>query len=252
MRIATVGSCLSKRTAKYVFFAHVANAVYHNRSDRLLETLLSSGENLKTHDAVCSLMNISKIDAGEFSRSNILRNQSKEGFGLHRLKHGINFSQALSSDKFDMVLIDNFMDIAARTYRLPTGDVYFCRYPKGRVPKGFVLGNRLTPEESAANFCKIVDVIRKAQPDAQIIFIHFPVNNYPVEKQGWANVFLQSLKLAADVQIIPPRPVVPHYPHKEPQHFRSSEYVRYAIHVMLLHVWWRLRRLWKKSRGGAS
>lgn len=251
MRVATVGSCLSRKTARYILSADVVNSVYHNRSDRLLEALVSSGTRLISHDDLCTLLNIGvahRRDGREFSMGNILHNQSADGFGLHCLPAGAPFHETLASSRFDLILIDNFMDISARLYGVPDGDRYFCRYPKGKVPEGLVLGSRLTPQESAANFSRIVDVLRMAQPGAQIVFLHFPVNNYPAERQGWADAFLEALVLPEDVQVIRPRPVTPRYPDREPQHFQRWEYRRYAAQVMLLRARWWLERLWRKDK----
>lgn len=245
MRIATVGSCLSRQTARAVPFSRILNSVYHNRSDRLLETLLASGENLKPHDELCRLLKIDPGEDGEFAAANLLRNQSAEGFGAHRLPDHAPFHKTLASACFDMILVDNFMDLGARLYQIADAAPCFCRYPRAQAPAGHTLGRRLAPEESADNFRQILSLLRSAQPAAQIVFIHFPTGNYPKARQDRANAFLECLKVPDGVQVIRPRAVRPRFADREPQHFRRSEYWRYAMEVLSLRARWRWQRAWR-------
>lgn len=248
MRIATVGSCLSRQTAKVIPRGRIVNAVYHNRSDQLLKILQSSGRDLKAHKDLCSLLKVRSVrqrgDA-EFSVSNVLHNQSSEGFGMHLVPEGRPFHETLFSTAFDLILVDNYMDTGARLYDLPDAKI-FCHFPaKERANKGFDLDSRLTPEQSAANFREILEFLRGAQPDAQIVFMHFPLNNYPPAKQDWAAHFLDNLTVPDRIQVVGPRRPIARERGKHPQHFKMWEYRRYAAQVTLLRARWWLRNIWR-------
>lgn len=249
MLIATIGSCLSRNITERLIGRRVLNSVYHCRSDRLVDILSTGGAHLRPLDELCERMAVGRAEAGEFSRSNLLRNQSAEGFGRHKLPDGMPLHQSLVQERFDLILIDSFMDVGARLYRLPGGERYFCRYLKSQVPEGFRLGRRLTPQESASNFREIVALLHAAQPSAHIVFIHFPVNNYPPgRKAEWAREFEETLDLPPYADVIALRDARPRHRGIEPQHFHFTEYVRYAARVLALHGRWRVARLLGRKR----
>ncbi len=249
MRVATLGSCLSRNTAKFLIGARIVNSVYHNRSDSLFETLSTGGQDLKPLEELCRILSANRTETGEFAPSSLLRNQSAEGFGRHRMPDGTPFHQSLLEARFDLILIDNFMDLGGRLYRVPNGEKFFCRYAKSEIPAGLKLDKLLTPEESAAKFVQIVELLHAVQPVAHIVFIHFPTHNYPAgKKQEWAGRFADELRLPPYADIIAPRPARPLHEGKEPQHFRAMEYRRYAAYVRALHIRHRFMRLLKREK----
>ncbi|WP_380704852.1 hypothetical protein [Shinella pollutisoli] len=246
MLIATIGSCLSRNITDCLIGSRVLNSVYHNRSDRLVDILSTGGTKLKPLDELCERMAVGRTETGEFSPPNLLRNQSAEGFGRHRLPDGIPFHRSLVEKRFDLILIDNFMDLGARLYRLPGGERYFCRYTRSQVPAGFRLGRRLTPQESASNFREVVTLLRAAQPSAHIVFIHFPINNYPAgRKAEWARQLDEVLDLSPYADVLALKEARPRYPDGEPQHFHFTEYMRYAARILALHGRHRFPRLFR-------
>jgi len=248
MLIATIGSCLSRNITDCLIGTRVLNSVYHGRSDRLVDILSTGGAKLRPLDELCELMAVGRTETGEFSPPNLLRNQSAEGFGRHRLPDGIPFHRALVEERFDLILVDNFMDLGARLYRLPSGERYFCRYSRSQVPAGFRLGRRLTPQESAANFREVVTLLHAAQPSAHIVFVHFPVNNYPPgRKAEWARQLDEVLDLPSYADVIALRDARPRHGGSEPQHFHFIEYARYAAQVLALHGRRRVARLFGRG-----
>lgn len=76
------------------------------------------------------------------------------------------------------------MHHSAKLYRAPLGS-YFCRYNGFEPPNGLRLKRKLSPQESAANFEQIVDLLLGMQPTAKIVFLQFRTNNYPDQKSGF-------------------------------------------------------------------
>lgn len=228
MLVVSIGSCFSKRVARQIEGANLISSVYHNRSDVLLTAIRSKGATLKPRAKICELMGIPIDGTDEFSPFSVISNQSAEGFGLHDLPEGVPILQALSRMKLDLILIDNFMDLSAKLYRTPLGN-YFCRYSGFEPPEGLRLRRKLSPQESAANFEQIVDLLRGMQPTAKIVFLQFPTNNYPDrEKWVWSWEFRDALRLPEEVSNVHPRKVKPRWPDKEPHHFHYRTYSRYA------------------------
>ncbi len=183
-------------------------------------------------------MHVEPGGEGEFTAYNLLLNQSVEGLGRHKLPHGIQFLEAIEKVSFDLILVDNFMDLVARLYNVDGEDV-FCSYPNGEAPAGFQLGERLTPQSAAENFNCLLRYLRKKQPRAMIVFLHFPVNNYKsLERKQWAVAFQDSLVVPASIDIQYLRKVAPALSRgREPQHFERKVYKRYAerIHALMTH-----------------
>jgi hypothetical protein len=89
----------------------------------------------------------------------------------------------LRNTKIDVILLDNFMDIAAKLM-VKTDEEGYSDSPlflnphfyknKDEVTRAFKFTNFLTPEESAANWRAIYHWFRRLQQDALIIFLCFP------------------------------------------------------------------------------
>ncbi|MNV19199.1 hypothetical protein D3C71_1100530 [compost metagenome] len=235
--VATVGSCLSNRVAAYMPEAQRITSVYHNRSDQLVDLLVRGRRKLKSIEALSGQMHVEPGGVGEFTAYNLLLNQSAEGLGRHKLPHGIPFIEAIEKVSFDLILVDNFMDLVGRLYTVDGEDV-FCSYPNGEAPEGFQLGERLTPQSAAENFNCLLRYLRKKQPRAMIVFLHFPVNNYKsLERKQWAIAFQDSLVVPASIDVQYLRKVTPALSRgREPQHFERKVYKRYAerIHSLML------------------
>lgn len=231
MLTASIGSCLAKRVATNIAGGRLISSVFHNRSDVLADVLHTNGAPLSKRSDLCALMGVEERAWDEFSAYSILSNQSKEGFGLHDLASGVPLIEALTSASLDLIIIDNFMDLVGRLYETPLGKLYY-RYEGFTSPAGMALGPRLLPAESAKNFRQVVELIGAFQPKAKLVFVQFPINNYPhADRRQWGWDFRDSLDLPKHVLNIPVRRVQPKFPDREPHHFASREYRKYANQV---------------------
>ena len=121
--IMTFGSCFSRRIAdQYVkiFGGKVISSVYHNRSDYFCQQFIDGDSSNPELDTLINSIEkpgnfiVTNRDSDPFL---LLRNQHADYIGLHGLKNGISFIDALKSRNANIIIIDNFMDILARLYR---------------------------------------------------------------------------------------------------------------------------------------
>ena len=119
MKIAAFGSCLSNLTIDklkaYGFKQSIS--VHHNRSDAFLKYFVDRAAPQIPLDVLMEKF-IFKPEQEDETRKYIL-NQYVEGLGFHdlmkrRKKYGLDFFEMMQTRQFDVILMDNFMDLASK------------------------------------------------------------------------------------------------------------------------------------------
>ena len=238
--IITFGSCLSRyvaRSYKRLFAGEIVASVYHNRSDYFLSSFVDAAQLPLSDGRLSVLEPVSDLSALDEDSRNIARNQSIEGIGRHKLDTSRNLFETLRHERVDLVLIDNFMDVAARLARARSdGAVCFLR-PGDYVDfdRHFVGGDYIDPKQSAANFVRIVDFFANAVPTARICFLHFPFNTYEGDeaRRRRSLSFLDHFAVER-VHAIAPLSVPKIYRTAVASHFEEPQYTAYAGMVRML------------------
>ena len=240
MRIATFGSCMSWNiglTYRKLFGGKVVSAVYHNRSDHFLACHIDKRITLPPFKEMLPLL-LSEAEEQkepEERATQILRNQYPDGIGLHRLgKLGILFPTAVKARKIDLLLLDNYIDLAGRMIRCIDGPLagtqVFLRASDFLPTSGkWELGPSLGVDESLANMGRIVAWVREHSPDTHIAFCCFPHNTYE-GKPEWverASSFSSRLDLPGTLTI-PALDVPKSMQTKHKQHFEVAFYAALA------------------------
>lgn len=130
-RIVTFGSCLSRyiaRSYKRLYAGDIVSSVYHNRSDYFVECFLENSKQPIDKEFISSLLiNKEKNDES----IGILQNQTFDSCGKHLLDVQASIFDTIESGNYDLVFIDNFMDVASKLGLLQ-GKNFFIR-PKDLV-----------------------------------------------------------------------------------------------------------------------
>lgn len=242
-KVITFGSCLSRYTANHyvrLFGGAVVSSVYHNRSDAFFKRHLSGEWGDVDVDKILSALGEESSTLDEDNKArNIIKNQSSDQIGLHRLKKGQNLFAALK-DKPNLIIVDNYMDLSARlAYDKKTAEGYFIKLGdlKESARPNFDLGSYLQPESAVFYMSKIICFLKQQVPDARIVFINFPHDTYSDKARvsrtlEYAELFNSSYCLKVGLQKIHSI-----YRTKDKQHFKPPQYAAYAglIHAMLDH-----------------
>lgn len=184
INIATFGSKLARQVANsyaLLFDGKVISSVCHNRSDYFCHQLLRK----QTAPVV-----LTKLLATPFSEQllnqdreenilQMLKNQTMETIGQHRLSKGINFFQAIESGLIDLLIIDNGIDLTARLFHADESDTEpFLIRPEHiaslATTQAWTQGNLLTAEQSASNMAELIFHIQLYSPQTKIVFIQAP------------------------------------------------------------------------------
>lgn len=183
MKIATFGSCLSKRTAiqyQKLFGGELVGCVYHNRSDRFVQSVIQNkAPSLRAEDfegitfeggrgAIAKTMIFNQIEGG--------------ALGKHELPGAIGFLEAIK-EPIDLILMDNYVDIVAKHCHFPgKEDAKIFLFPNdlGSAGAGLVRDdNYLEIDEALENWKVIIDWVRQQQRGMKIFFMNFPFSQHP-------------------------------------------------------------------------
>lgn len=232
INILTFGSCLSRyiaRSYKRLFAGEIVGSVYHNRSDYFTRCFIertASPLNEEVMKVLIPRFAVSQLD--EDSRS-IVANQTASGIGRHKLEGDRGLMQTLSEVKVDLILVDNFMDVAGRLSSGLGMECFLRPHDYLNYHEHFSIGGYIPPLDAAKNFLRILEFFSVQAPDAKIYFIHFPFNTYEGDNERrarsheFAKIFKSNL-----ATIIPPLSVPKIYRTEVASHFQEPQYAAYA------------------------
>lgn len=231
MKIAAFGSCLSNITIACMqkFGFEQLLSVHHNRSDAFLKYFVDKSAPQIPLDVLMEKF-VFKPEHEAETRKYIL-NQYVEGLGYHDLlarkeANGLDFFQEIQREKFDVILMDNFMDLASKMAVWKDHPLY------GNSPVFFNFGSFINEKEllsefdytydylsgvqSAKNNMRIYKWLRHYQPDAKIFFMcyHWCSSTDNPRRQRDAQDFfkkLTQLTVFENLMIIPPLTVEPQW-----------------------------------------
>lgn len=234
MRIATFGSCLSRYIANNytkIFGGYLVSSVYHNRSDAFIGRFIKKDWVETDFAEIAATLKI-KVDDGDVENNpvRILKNQYPEWMGKHRLSRGKPFLDLIRSGQVDVVIVDNYMDLAGRLVSDHESNGFFMRLGDfSSVNHQWKTRDYLSPEEGVKNMTQIIDFIRQHQPAAKIIFINFPHNTYSESPDRVRRTKIyEELFSYEGIMIIPCQEVQPLFQTKDKQHFKAQQYCAYA------------------------
>lgn len=241
--IIAFGSCLSRYTAREYIKGHggvLLSSVYHNRSDAFVKRFLSEEWNAVDVEKMMHDFSISAASLEDEGTDSvpyqILKNQTYDAIGLHRLKNGTPFFDAIESKKVDLILVDNYMDLSAK-FLIFEGclekNIFLAIENKSvsglTVPEGWTLGGILPVEEAVACMGRILDYLRERQPLAKIVFMNFPHNTYAQNPDRVARTKLYESSLKKEgVYFIPCLDIPEDRQTEKRSHFTASQYRIYA------------------------
>jgi len=252
-KILTFGSCLSRYTAdrfSNLYGAWTVSSVYHNRSDQFCHYMIDSNPepdwSLLLTDVLDEMGSNDK--KGDEDPEQIIRNQSLQRIGLHNVREGLPvgniksgapLGDILKQQDIDIILMDNHMDLGARLWVADDKGQSFPFFMRtDYVPnfkEHFQLGPYLTAEQSAAYNKRVVDFFKKTLPNAEIIFIHFPINKERAQERriNMTMEFLEAFGHDA-VRIIEPFYVKEAFHTASASHFKPELYFSLAGSVRAL------------------
>jgi hypothetical protein len=234
VNVATFGSCLSRRTANIlcrIISANLISSVYHNRSDCFVGRFIKNNWERLDYAKAIQCISQRKTSSIEDKSDIILRNQCLDHIGLHRLSKGENFIQALGSGAIDYMIMDNYIDLAAKLIHVNSisKDPLFMRPLDLRESIEFTSGDFLEPEDGAANMRKICDFILARSPKTKIFFINFPYNTYSSDARRVERSKKYEISFLHNrVESIPCLDVIKRFQTKDKQHFQEQQYCVYS------------------------
>lgn len=231
--IITFGSCLSRyvaRSYKRLYGGNITASVYHNRSDYFI---LQKQSPIKTEMLSC-LKSAIPASALDEDSANIVKNQTTEGVGRHKIDTTTGMVSLLEQRDSTLLIMDNFMDISAKLSRSrKEGWECFLR-PKDyqNHEEHFSLENYLDPIVSARNFEFLIQFLLDTLPNIKIFLIHFPYNTYTnqSERQNRSLGFLKAFQPAITT-VIQPQSIPRIYRTNVPSHFEELQYAAYAAMI---------------------
>lgn len=224
MKILSFGSCMSALTATQIqdqYGCELTYVIHHNRSDNFIRYFIDKSENMIPADELAGIL---KTRPGDPDGANlILRNQYKRYMGLHYckdsdLENTPDVFSYIENNDVDIILMDNFMDLAAFLMHWKTRPE-FANSPifinpshyqnEEEILENFEYGPILATRKSACNWVKIYDWLRKLQPNAKIYFLcyHFCTSKNNRGRYNRARKFyidLVRMTKNRDIHIIPP------------------------------------------------
>jgi hypothetical protein len=234
MRIATFGSCLSRYTANnYVklFGGKIVSSVYHNRSDSFVGRFIDKTWPTADFKRIESLLVGNVTEANKDNVPSIILNNQNESFmGRHRLSKGTLFMDLVKNDDVDLVIVDNYMDLAGRLVSSDNERGYFLRLKDfASKSSDWRTGEYLSPEAGVENMQKILGFFKQSFPSAKIVFINFPHNTYEASQERVERTKkYESLFSFPDALIIPCLEIPQVFQTDEKQHFKPQQYCAYA------------------------
>ncbi len=255
MKIAAFGSCLSNITIARMqrFGFEQLLSVHHNRSDAFLKYFVDRSSPQIPYDALMAKF-VFKPELEEETRKYI-RNQYVEGLGYHDLMarkaaNGLDFFREIKEEKFDVILMDNFMDLASKMAVWKDHPVY------GDSPVFFNFGSfenetellsefdytydYLSGQQSAINNMRIYKWLRRMQPDAKIYFMCYhgcSSTDNPRRQKAARDFYIKLSQLATfeDLILIPPLDVAENWQKgtEDWPHFQDPVYDALAGYLFL-------------------
>jgi hypothetical protein len=222
--IGHLGSCLSSIPVAHLVTDYGFEEkfrIHHNRSDAFRgyfvdETWSIPDLAVLNHVFIKSSDPSIASDGTNFIENQVLPTVGFEG-NLSYKKGQERFFDVLNKH-IDIILLDNFMDIASRLMT-PTEKSSFRGSPlfinpqfynnTGEIYEKFKFTDFLTPTESAENWLAIYRWLRAKQPNSKIIFLCFPyaTSRGVEERYRRAYCFYEKISNACsgeDIDIIPP------------------------------------------------
>ena len=225
-RAVAIGSCLSNLTIAHLindFGFQQALCVHHMRSDAFVDYVVQRRSTMIPASFLDDYLK--PRPAFDTDARAFLRNQYPDTMGFFQLPAppAADFVRCLTQERYDVVLIDNFMDVAAKLMHCTTMPE-FAERPlflnphfyanEDQINTDFAFGDFLEPEQSAANILAIVRWVRALQPGARIGVLCFHTcssRDNPDRLRRAAGFYPAFAALAAqdDVFVIPPVDVPP-------------------------------------------
>ncbi len=254
MKVMVFGSCMSNLAAFELIHTYgfeQTHSVHHNRSDAFLTYYVD-----KTNDMIPLEYWESKLIYKEDPRGEakqFLINQYPEGLGFHGMmdkkRPGKSFIEDVEEIQADVILMDNFMDIAAKLV-YSNSDPFRATRPlflnhgfyqnEMELAQEYVHTEYLTPTESAENWLRIYRWLRERQPKAHIFFLPYhSCSSYaaPDRYRRARDFYLEFEPLARDEDLflIPPVETVPELTKGEEDwpHFQIPIYKGLAGYIYL-------------------
>jgi len=208
--------------------------VFHNRSDAFIENHLNGKEGgLPNLDRLLDSLDMPLRHRGTITQS--LKNQYSAYLGKHLLPNGMHFVQALNTQRIDLVILDNYMDITPvlkSPVWAPESKVFVNHAHINNAKDVLVSDAHALPvTASVENFHLICQVIRQKQPTAMIAFLQFPYNLYSSKKRHHRCALFQTQFSLDDIPytlVVPPLTIPQDYMDGVPQHYTPEQYTFYA------------------------
>jgi hypothetical protein len=212
---------------------HLASTVYHNRSDVFVARWLDKTEPMPSEKLYRQI----RFQPHRAKRSEVIfNNQIARGIGHHgiRKRLGIlpppNFFLTLKQ-RVDLIVLDNFIDIAARQLLPRNGDggslFLSVRKDENMLELYEFEEKHRDIDVLVASWQRLIGWLRRQQPSCPIVFFSFPFQHHPsavLQKRG--REFAEAFRCDG-VTIIPDTAVHPSYV-KDVSHFMPMQYAAYA------------------------
>lgn len=202
-RILVFGSCMSNITASFLQAEYEYDhyrSIHHNRSDAFISYYIDRDREPIPRDVLERELIYkpqSEAEARQF-----LHNQYPEGLGFHdlgaRRREGKTLLDDLNELTFNIILLDNFMDVAAKLVYWKTRPEYagqtmflnlgFYENEAALAPQ-FWHTEYLEPQQSAANWVRIYHWLRALQPQARFYFLPYHYCSSQSEPERYERIF---------------------------------------------------------------
>ncbi|GAB0117268.1 hypothetical protein [Acidisoma sp. 7E03] len=222
MKAMAFGSCMSNLTIASLVSLYdfeQSHSIHHNRSDNFIKYYIDKTASMIPEEHIDQILVYNP--SSEKQAKQFLQNQYENHIGFHDLAHkkspGKSFFVDFREQKIDVILLDNFMDVAARLMK--SKDPLYPDSPlflnpgfyenRNDIESKFSWEPYLTPEESARNWVKIYRWLRGIQPESKIFFLpyHYCTSKSVPDRFRRIRDFYPVLKDASageDLHIIPP------------------------------------------------
>lgn len=243
MNILTFGSCMSHITAGHmrtIFGANVLSSVTSVRSDIFYHYYIAKDKQIIPRKLIEENLIISKEfenDPNYISPNRLLDYQYPDAEGRYSFSR--QTYEKIKNKKFDIMIIDNHVDISSKLSYWKHDDQYkespilLRKQDYENFDDYFTLGEQLSCSKSIEYINLIIDFCKLHQPNLKVYFINYPYNTYVnnSKRQTKARLFERTFQ-RNDITIIP-APTVPKLYQKEndPAHFQSEIYISLAGYI---------------------
>ena len=158
------------------------NHVIHNRSDYFIGTHISRINEEPNIEKISLISDIKfSDDFGSLdlieANASYLRNQKRETLGVNNVSGRKGFLDNIRSQKIDIIIFDNYMDIASKLVISKSGNSFFAlsgAFSSGCFSKNYDYSEFLDGKASRANWSVITAHFHNILPDAEFYFIVYP------------------------------------------------------------------------------